>query len=186
MSEPHAPQRFGTVAIALHWIVAAAVLGTVALALYLDTLELGDTKNLLLSTHKSVGLAILGLMALRLVWRLTHRVPPLPATMTAWQRMAAHTTHVGLYVIALAMPVTGYMSVAARGRETTFFGLFRVPELVPLDRALSNLSENLHTNGQYVLYALVGVHVVAALYHHFIAKDDILRRMWPQGRREKS
>ncbi|MDX2144490.1 MAG: cytochrome b [Rhodospirillaceae bacterium] len=183
MSEQAAPQRFGTVAIALHWIVAGAVVGTVALALYLDTLELGETKNLMLTAHKSVGLTILALMALRVVWRLTHRAPPLPATMTAWQRWAAQATHIFLYVIALAMPVTGYMSVAARGRETTFFGLFRVPEIVPLDRALSNLSENLHTNGQYVLYALVGAHVAGALYHHFIAKDDILRRMWPQGRR---
>jgi cytochrome b561 len=183
MSDLSPPRRFGAVAIALHWTVALAVLGAVGLALYLETLELGETKTLVLTVHKSVGLTILGLMAVRVVWRLTHRAPPLPAGMTAWQRWAAHATHVMLYLLALSMPVTGYMSVAARGRETTFFGLFKVPEIVPLDRGLSNLSETLHTNGQYVLYALVGAHVAAALYHHFIVKDDILRRMWPQGRR---
>jgi cytochrome b561 len=182
MAEHSSPPRYGGVAIALHWLVAIAVIGTVAMALYLDTLELGETKNLILTIHKSVGLIILATMAVRIVWRLTHRAPPLPPTLAPWQRFVAHTTHWLLYAIALAMPITGYMSVAARGRETMFFGLFKVPDLVPLDRALSNLSETLHTNGQYALYALVGAHVAAALWHHFVAKDGVLQRMWPERR----
>jgi cytochrome b561 len=175
----HSPQQYGPVAIAFHWSIAAAVVLTVGLALYLENLELGDTKTLMLTLHKSVGITIFVLTWARIVWRLTHRPPALPGTMSPLQRLAATATHVGLYALTIAMPITGYISVAARGRETTFFDLFVVPSWVPLDRALSNLTETVHRYGQYAVYALVGLHVAAALYHHFVKRDGLLRRMWP-------
>jgi cytochrome b561 len=180
MTQPNQPHRFGPIAILLHWSVALVIVVVVALGLYLESLDLGDTKNLVLATHKSIGLTILGLMCVRVAWRLTHPAPPLPATMSQLQRWLANMTHVALYVVAFAMPLSGYTSVAARGRDTEFFGLFLVPTWVPLDRAWSNASETAHVYGQYVLYALVAAHVAAALYHHFIVRDDVLKRMWPK------
>jgi len=174
----HIAPKYTPLAIGFHWLIAVGVALTVALALYLEGLDRGETKNLILSVHKSVGLAILMLTWLRLIWRLTHRPPALPANMSPLQRLAAHATHVCLYAITIAMPVTGYVSVAARGRETTFFNLFVVPSWVPLDRALSNLTETTHRYGQYAVYALVALHVGAALYHQFVKRDGLIRRMF--------
>jgi len=176
-----AEPKYGAVAIFFHWLTALALLSAVILALYVQELDLGDTKALMLALHKSIGLSIFILAWARLAWRLTHRAPPLPGDTPIWQRIAAHATHTLLYLTVIAMPVSGYISVAARGRETAFFGLFMVPEVVPLDRALSNLTETLHRNGQYALYALVALHVGAAAYHHFIKRDGLLRRMWPRS-----
>ncbi len=173
-------QKYSPVAIAFHWTIAVAVIFTVALALYLETLDLGDTKKQVLAIHKSIGIVIFALTWLRLAWRFAHRPPALPENMTPLQRFAASATHFFLYAITIAMPISGYISVAARGRETNFFGLFDVPLLVPLDRALANLSETAHTTGQYAVYALVALHIAAALYHHLIKRDGLLWRMWPR------
>jgi len=174
-------QKYGMVAMTLHWTVAALIVFAVVLALYMGGLDRGNTKDLILGIHKSVGLTILLLTCGRGVWRLTHPAPPLPHTMPILQRHLAHATHALLYVIAVAMPITGYIAVAARGRETSFLGLLPVPILVPLDRALAHNAESIHVYSQYALYALVAGHVGAALYHHFVTRDDILRRMWPRG-----
>ena len=138
---------------------------------------------MVLTVHKSVGLTIFAAMVFRLAWRLTHNAPPLPPETSLAIRAAAWVTHASLYAIALLMPVSGYISVAARGRETTFFGLFEVPRVGPLDRALSLNMEQAHRYGQYVLYALVLAHIGAALYHRFLLKDGIFERMWPFGSR---
>ena len=172
-------QRFGPVAIALHWGIAALVIGVVILGWFQVTMEVSDRREVIMATHKSVGLTILILTCLRLVWRLTHRAPPLPPEMTAFQRFAAWATHVSLYVLTLALPVTGYISEAARGRDTGFFGLFLVPQLAPLDRALARITKDAHSYGQYVLSALVIAHVGAALYHRLVLRDGVLTRMWP-------
>ena len=99
-------------------------------------------------------------------------------------KIAAAATHGLLYVTLFAFPVTGYISLAARGRDISIFGLFDLPQLVERSRLLSANSRDLHDYGQYAFYALVALHVAAALYHHFIVKDDILRRMWWSPRRQ--
>lgn len=174
------PQKYGPMAMAFHWTIAVAVVLAVLLALYLETLDLGDTKKQVLAIHKSIGIVIFALTWVRLAWRLSHRPPALPENMTPLQRVAASATHFCLYAITIAMPISGYISVAARGRETSFFGLFEVPLWVPLDRAIANLSETTHTTGQYAVYALVALHIAAALYHHLIKRDGLLWRMWPR------
>jgi len=177
-------QKFGPVAIFLHWLIAACILFSVAMGLIVSSVEESDTTTLILAVHKSLGIAIFILACVRLAWRLTHPAPPLPRDIHAFQRLAASATHTLLYVIIFAMPVTGYIAVAARGRETTFFGLFAVPFWAPLDRVLSRNAQTIHEYGQYVLYALLVAHIGAAIYHHFILKDQILERMWP-GRWKK-
>jgi len=172
------PARYGRVAIGLHWSVVLGLVGTVVLALYLATLDSGDSKDALLGIHKSLGVIIFLLMIGRLTWRHVRRPPPLPS-MPHWQQVVARVTHWLLYLTVIAMPVSGYVSVAARGRETIFLGLVSLPRWVPLSRSLSHDAERLHFASQYALYGLVAAHIGAALYHHFVMRDGLLSRMWP-------
>jgi cytochrome b561 len=179
MDTADTPKKYGRVAVALHWIVAACLVFSVTLGLIIGNVEESEATERVLAVHKSFGITIFVLVCIRLGWRLTHPAPPLPATMPAYQRLAAELTHGLLYVTLLAMPVAGYIAVAARGRETRFFGLFEVPQWAPLSRILSQNATTVHVYGQYVLYALLAAHIGAALYHRFVLKDDVLARMWP-------
>jgi cytochrome b561 len=178
--------KFGPVAIFFHWSVAACVVCAVALGLIVSNFDESDLATPALSIHKSLGLTILGLACLRLVWRLMHRAPPLPSDIGVAQRVAAYVTHASLYMVLFALPITGYIAVAARGRETTFLGLIDVPRLTPLDRGLSRTAQEIHVWGQYVLYALLFAHIGATIYHHLVLKDNLLERMWPRRRKVDS
>ena len=182
MSEVAAsPVRYSTMAILLHWLTALLVLAGVTLAWLLDSTGTAAERNAMLAIHKSVGIAIFGLAWIRIGWRLTHAAPPLPAPQPWWQRLAAWATHVALYLITLTMPISGYASVAARGRDTAFFGLFTLPKWVPLDRSLSTLTEEIHEWSSLALYALVTLHLGAVLYHQMVQEDGLLDRMWPEA-----
>jgi cytochrome b561 len=173
-----AQPRYGIVARTLHWTIAVLIVCAVGLGLTVVSLDSGETQNNLFAIHKSVGLTVLLLMCARVLWRASHPAPALPGSMPRWQHWAAHATHGLLYIIAIIMPASGYVAVAARGRETLFLGLWSVPRWVPLDRSLAHSAETVHVVSQYVLYALVLGHVAAALYHRFVVRDDILQRMW--------
>jgi cytochrome b561 len=173
-----AQPRYGVVARTLHWTVAVLIVCAVGLGLTVASLDSGETQDVLFAIHKSVGLTILLLMCARALWRAGHPSPPLPTSMPRWQHWAAHATHGLLYAVAVVLPVSGYVAVAARGRETLFLGLWAVPRWVPLDRSLAHTAETVHVASQYVLYALILGHVGAALYHRFVVRDDILQRMW--------
>lgn len=175
-------KSFGPVAVALHWIIAAAMAGSVILAWEVMGMDAGDGRTARLAIHKSVGTAILVLAAFRLAWRARHPAPAYAVPMPPWQRLAAHGAHWLLYVLMVAMPVTGYVSEAARARKTDFFGLFDIPRLVPLDRKLSLYAQTAHSWSRYLLYALVAAHVGAALYHQFVLRDRLLERMLPVRR----
>lgn len=173
--------RYSGGAIALHWMTAACLLVAIVLGLIIGNVEESDATEQALAIHKSVGLLVFALMLIRVVWRLTHRPPAMPVSMPAYQRLGAHLTHALLYLTLLAMPIGGYVAVAARGRETSFFGLFDIPQLTPLSRMLSQNATTAHAWGQYAIYALLAAHIAAALYHHIVLKDDVLRRMLPRG-----
>lgn len=177
------PESYGAVAVALHWIIALAMAGTVVLAWDVMELDAGDERTALLAIHKSVGTVILALAAIRLAWRIRHPAPAYAVPPPAWQRRAAHAAHGLLYVLMIAMPVTGYISEAARARNTDFFGLVDIPRLVPLDRKLSFYAQTAHSWSQYLLYALIAAHVGAALYHQFVLRDRLLERMLPRKHR---
>lgn len=173
--------RFDTVAIVLHWCIAFLVLCAVALGLARESLDRGTIRDTIFALHKSIGLLILIATCIRLGWRLTHRVPPPPAGMGAFQRFAAWSTHSLLYVMMFVQPITGYLAEAARARQTTFFWLMSVPRLGPLDRQLAHAMETAHNLSQYALYVLLVAHIGAALYHRFVLRDGVLARMWPFG-----
>ena len=176
--------RYGAVAIVLHWLVAAALFVTFPLGLYMADLPLSPRKLTLVSYHKWIGVTILALMSLRLAWRLTHRPPPLPLAMPAWQRRAATLAHWMLYGLLLAIPLSGWLYSSAVGVPTVYLGLWQLPDLVGKDKALAEALKLAHKSLNFTLLALVVVHVAAAIKHHFVDRDGLLARMrpWPARR----
>lgn len=191
--------RYNAVAIVLHWAIAIAIAGMIALGWWMhDALEEPATQAQAIAAyqlHKSIGLTILALSVFRLGWRLAHPVPALPETMAAWEKLVAKATHWAFYFIIILMPLTGWLYVSAgwsahdhRPLEvpTLYFGLFQVPHLFGLshlaDQARASLSEALmfsHSKLAWGAIILAALHAGAALKHHFINRDDVLTRMVP-------
>lgn len=180
-----APEKFGRVAILFHWVMAVGVIAAVAFGL--GTVYIDDTRTSrsALAVHQTIGFVMMLLAFGRLYWRLTHKPPAPIAGLPRGQRIAASITHGTLYLFLLGMPLSGYIGLAARGRPIEVFGLFELPLLAPRSFDLSANAQSLHYYAQFAMYAIVALHVLAALYHHFIVKDDVLRRMLP-GKRLQS
>lgn len=167
----------------LHWSMALLVVGQWTLGVWM--VGLGDDqlvrKFQLYQLHKSLGLTLLGLALLRLLWRVSGPVPDLPSTVPAWQRSAARASHRVLYLLMLALPVTGFLMAAASplGIPTVWFGLVRIPHPIGPDARLEEVLKLVHGTLAWVLAALVLLHVGAALKHHLLDRDEVLRRMLP-------
>lgn len=178
MSSSASP-RYSSVAIALHWAIAAAIFCTFPLGVYMADLPLSPRKLQLVSYHKWVGITLLALACARLAWRLGHTPPALPPGMPAWQRRAATGAHWALYALIFAIPLSGWMYSSAVGVPTVYFGLWQLPDLVGRDKALAAALKLAHQALNFTLLAIVVVHVAAALKHHFVDRDGLLRRMQP-------
>lgn len=186
------PERYTAVARGFHWLLALGLAGIVVIGLVMAHAPLAPaTKFKLFQLHKSVGITILVLAVLRLLWRLTHRPPALPDDMPRLEKAGAHGAHMVLYGLMIGLPVVGWalVSISPFNLPTVLFGLVPWPHigvLSSLPRATKTAWEPVvafvHAYGAYLLIAVVGVHVLAALRHHFLLGDDILRRMLP-GRR---
>jgi cytochrome b561 len=171
--------RYTAVAISLHWIIAVAILCAMALGVYMHELELSPTKLRLYSYHKWIGVTIFLLVLFRLAWRLTHQPPaPLPG-MPAWQHRAADAAHVGLYLLTLAIPLSGWLMSSATGFQVVYLGVLPIPDLVGKDRALADQLKDVHYYLNILMFAVLVLHVAAALKHHIVDRDDVLSRMLP-------
>jgi cytochrome b561 len=166
-------------AIALHWVIAFALVGTFGLGLYMHELPLSPQKLKLYSWHKWAGVTIFLFVILRLVWRLGHRPPALPALMPAWQRRAAEATHGLLYILMFAVPLSGWLMSSAKGFQTVWFGVLPLPDLLQKDTELGDLLQQVHMILNFSMAGLVLAHLGAALKHHLIDRDDVLARMLP-------
>jgi len=180
MSLTNSAQRYGLVPQLLHWLVVLLLALQFLLAELAEDLPDGLEKLAMLSRHKSIGITILGLAALRVAWRLIDRPPPLPA-MPGWQRIAAHVTHWGLYAALFAMPLSGWMMSSAANYPVSWFGLFQLPDLVGASHDLHETLEEVHETLAGALLVLAAVHVLAALKHQFVDRDGLLSRMLPWG-----
>jgi cytochrome b561 len=178
--------RYGPVAIALHWIAAALILANLAFGLYLVGLPLSPQKLRYFSYHKWIGVTVFLLSAARLLWRLTHPAPPLPATMPPWERRAAHVSHALLYVLFFAAPLSGWLFSSANGFQTVYLGLLPIPDLLPKNKEVAEVLKTAHHWINYTLAAVIALHAAAALKHHFIDHDDVLVRMLPRSGRSPS
>jgi cytochrome b561 len=179
MSLRNTTTRWGAVAQFLHWLIVALIIVQVVLASIADELPLGMKKLAMLARHKSVGITILGLAVIRLLWRWMNPTPPLPDTLKPYERALAKFTHAALYLLLFAMPLSGWMMTSARGFPVSWFGFFQLPDFVPKSKPLFEAMVKTHDTLALLLGAVVFLHVAAALKHHFMLKDDTLRRMLP-------
>ncbi|MES2174761.1 MAG: cytochrome b [Pseudomonadota bacterium] len=167
--------RYTTVARALHWIIAVLILGNLFFGFAHDALPKDWA---VMPVHKSIGLTVLALTLLRIVWRLTHRAPPLPAAMPAWEKGAAHATHFIFYALMLVLPLSGWIMSSAGTRPLNWFFLFDIPKFgLGKEDAIVTLSRSAHELLPWIWAALILIHIGAALRHHLVLKDDVLRRM---------
>ena len=169
--------RYTTPAIVLHWLVALLIFVGFPLGVYMHELPLSPTKLQLYSYHKWIGITVLLLAGLRVAWRLTHRPPPLPDSVVRWQRQASAVVHGLLYVLILAIPLSGWLMSSAKGFPVVWFGVLPLPDLVGKDKALGELLAGVHQALNFTLLGLVILHVAAALKHHFIERQPFLQRM---------
>ncbi len=188
MSEP---ARYDPVAQAFHWLTALAVIGLVAIGMVMTELPPGSSLQFrLFQWHKSVGITVLAVTLLRVAWRLAHRPPSLPAGMPGWEAMAARATHAVLYSLLLVLPLEGWAVVSASPLHipTVLYGVLSWPDLPGLGAlsgkpAIEAALKTLHDILGWSFAALLVLHVTAALRHHLILRDDVLRRMLPRRRR---
>ena len=184
MALKNTESQWGSLAKALHWLVAFCILAALFTATWIWTLNEEDPNApaqwvVLIALHKSFGLTALGLALVRIGWMLANIRPKLPESMAKWQVRASHTTHYVLYGMMLAVPVLGYTISSAFGSKTTYFWTFTVPNLVPKSEDIVSFWYPIHTNGGFIMGGIVLIHIAAALYHHFKVKDDVLRGMLP-------
>jgi cytochrome b561 len=173
------PSNYGHVAIGLHWLIGFAIVATFALGLYMHELPLSPQKLKFYSWHKWAGVTIFLFVLLRLGWRLAHRPPELPAAMPAWQRVVAEATHVLLYLLMFAVPLSGWLMSSAKGFQTVWFGVLPLPDLLDKNKELGDLLKEVHEALNFGMAGLVLAHSGAALKHHFIDRDGVLARMLP-------
>lgn len=176
-----APARYTGTAITLHWLVAGLLGAGFALGAYMTGLPNGITKLKLYNWHKWIGATVLALTLLRLAWRVRHQPPGTPP-MPAWQRRAATGVQAALYLLCLIVPLLGWAYSSALGYPLVWLGVLPLPDWVPLDRELARAIKPWHQRAAWLLTMLVALHLAAALKHHFVDRDGLLRRMatWPR------
>lgn len=175
------PAKYDGVAQALHWVMALGILGMYGLAFYMDELPIGPRKVEMYNLHKSGGLLLLLLAAVRLYWRWRRPAPPLPETMPRWERRAADASHHLLYLLIFAQPLAGLVMAWASEFPTTIFGLFNLPSPTGPVPWLKDAALALHGAIGWLLLLTVCLHVLAALRHRLLLKDEVLARMLPGG-----
>ena len=175
----HTP--YHPLAVALHWLLGLALVGLFMMGLYMSDLPFSPQRLKLYNWHKWAGVVVLTLSFVRLMWRLRHRPPELPAAlvqaMPAWQRVAHHATHAGLYVCFFATPLLGWAYSSAAGFPIVLFGVWPLPDFVPVSEALAEVLKPLHKLSAFGMAALVVLHVAGALKHQLVDRDGLLRRM---------
>ena len=179
-TRPASGPRYDAVISSLHWIIALLMIAQVVFGLWADSLTRQDPlRASLFGLHYSFGFTVFVLAALRLAWRATHAGPPMSAKFARWEVMLAKANYVVLYTIMLAMPLSGYVTVAARGAGMPVFGLFEIPSLTGRNIPLHQVAENVHIILFFVLIAAFAAHVLGALKHIVLDRENILMRIRP-------
>ncbi|HEU4620586.1 MAG TPA: cytochrome b [Burkholderiaceae bacterium] len=176
-----ASARYTATAQWLHWVVALLIIGNFWLGITMvDIPGITPTKLKYFNWHKWMGVTIFGLVCVRLLWRVFHAPPPLPMTMPAWQRASAHLSHIALYVLMFAIPLTGYFYSLAAGFPIVYLGVLPLPVLMDPNPELKGVLKEAHEVLAWMLAGVLVVHVMAALKHHWVDRDEVLARMLPK------
>jgi cytochrome b561 len=163
----------------LHWAMALAIFGLLALGFVMSDMPLSPEKLQYFSWHKWAGVSVFFLVWIRLIWRVITPPPAYPNSISRPLQILAHGGHFLLYALMLVIPLSGWLMSSAKGVQTVWFGVWPLPDLLSRDKELGKLLEWIHGSLNWVLIALIVGHVGAALKHHFIDRDDILTRMLP-------
>ena len=171
--------RYSPAMQALHWLTALLMFAVLPLAwAMVEAPRTAPGRETLYTLHKSVGITILALAALRLVWRVSRPVPAEPSSLPRWMAVSGRASHWLLYAILLAMPISGYLLSTAGGNPVSYFGLFDLPSL-PKNADLASSARSVHLTLQWAVYALIALHVAATAYHVIVRKDGLLDRELP-------
>lgn len=173
-------EQYTKTAIGLHWLMAVLLAVIFSVGIYMHELALSPWKLRIYSWHKWAGVTAFLLVLVRLGWRFSHHPPDLPSAMPRLTRLAAHAGHALLYLLMIAVPLTGWLMSSAKGFQTVYFGVLPIPDLLAKDPALGDLLRDIHATLNFVLAGVVAGHVAAALKHHLIDRDDVLRRILPR------
>jgi cytochrome b561 len=182
MSIRNSKRTWGSVSRAFHWIIVLLIINQWVIAERADSLPLGLAKLQALAWHKSFGITILALAVIRLAWRWTNPVPDLAAETRPWERALAKISHLLLYALIFALPLTGWLMSSAKNFPVSWFGLLQLPDLVAPGEQTFHRMHDLHHLLFNVLVVVAALHVAGALKHHFIDRNDVLKRMLPFGR----
>lgn len=181
MSSAVSRPRYSTLSIMLHWGMLLLVAAVYACMLLRKNFPKGsDLREGLKAWHFMLGLTVLALVLVRIIARLISATPPTTPEPPQWQRLLAKLAHYALYAFMVAMPIAGWVILSASGKPIPFYGI-ELPALVAPSKDLAQQIKELHETVATIGYFLIGLHALAALYHHYIRKDDTLRRMLPGG-----
>ena len=179
-------KRYSSLNQGFHWISATLMLATLPVAWVLLAMPVKAPRFMfLLDLHKGIGLIILALTLLRIVWRLVEPPPPLPRSLPGWNRSLAYAVYGVLFLVMLAMPISGYLWTTAHGYELAPFGFIHFPMIAANNKPLGDFAKQVHYYGQWVVYGAILFHLLGLGFHVFIRRDGALERMLPaQERRD--
>ncbi|MGH8444924.1 MAG: cytochrome b [Solimonas sp.] len=166
-----------------HWLVVLLIVAAFSVAWTMVDMRLSPTKLKLYNYHKWIGVTVFTLAVLRVAWRWFRAPPALPDGMRPWERQAAEITHRLLYLLLFAIPLSGWLMSSAKGFQTVYLGKLPIPDAIGKNAALGEALTRVHEALTWLLLGLLTLHVLAALKHHFIDRDDVLLRMLPRLRR---
>jgi cytochrome b561 len=181
-------QRYGQIAIFLHWSIVLLFAALIPMGLIMTAMNDSPEKWELYSLHKSLGMLVFLLIIIRIIWRWINPTPLFPDTLNRYEKGLAHGVHLGLYAVMIIMPISGLIDSYGGGYKTNFFGFFEVFPRVAIARSkeLELFALAIHVYGSYLFYFLFFLHIAGVIKHHFILKDNTLRRMLPISLKEKS
>jgi cytochrome b561 len=174
-------RAWGTVSKTFHWLIVLLIITQWLIAQHADGLPNGLAKLRTLDLHKSIGMTVFMLAIIRLVWRWSNPVPTLDGLARGWERIAAGLSHVALYALIFAMPLTGWLMSSAHAYSVSWFHLFQWPDLIQPDPALSEKLQSVHKLLFKILVGVAVLHVLGALKHHVVDRNEVLKRMLPFG-----
>jgi cytochrome b561 len=174
---------YDRIARAVHWTTLLLIAGVYVTVWTSHAVGSREQSALLVQLHRSIGVTIFALTLFRLAWRWTARIPPLPAELPLFQKLAARATELFLYLLLLLQPALGLLNTNARGQRVNFYFLGELPPVIGPDKVLAKQAMAAHEFVAYLLVALIALHAAAALFHHFVRRDHVLKAMLPGCRR---
>jgi cytochrome b561 len=172
--------RYHVLSIVVHWLTLFLLVAIYALIEFRDIYPKGsDGREAMKVWHGMLALVVFGLVFVRLAALAVYRIPPITPPPPAWQHLLAKAMHLALWLFLIAMPLLGWLMLSAQGKPVPFFGL-ELPALLAPDKTLGRQLEEIHETIGNIGYYLIGLHVAAALYHHYFMRDDTLLRMLPR------